>query len=224
MKQLRITNVLSHPISQRWLPRPGTRAAGQPLSSLQDHTSFWWMGGISFTIPLTAPPSSLFQNTPGSEEGRRNEDRGEGSLNPPKIVFCFQVARLSRMSSLVRFLLAQLPQSLPAPKTTATKTSARTTAPWPPPPQLLQRLPGWRRRRPGQGRARTRTLPAREAGRLRASFEGRAVQQSPCGSRLGWERRRSQPGPPRSVSPTAAAAPAEAARARPPLTFKIRSV
>lgn len=126
------------------------------------------------------------------------------------------------MSSLVGLLLAQLPHSLPAPKTTASKTSAPITARWPPPPQLLQRLLGWRRRRPGPGRART--LPVREAGRLRAAFEGRAVQQSPCGSRLGWERRRSQPGPLRTASPTAAAAPAETARARPPLTFKIRSV
>lgn len=63
-----------------------------------------------------------------------------------------------------------------------------------------------------------------EARRLRAASEGRAVQGSPCGSRLGWERRRSQTGPPRRASPAAAAAPAEAARARPPLTFKIRSV
>ena len=156
----------------------------------QDRTAFWGWEAFSspahFTVlcPLAAPLSSLSPNTPGPEEVRKKEDRGEGARDPSNIVFCFQVVGLSRMSSVVRLLLAQLPQSLPAPQTTATKTSAPTTARWPPPPQLLQRLPGWRRRRPGQGRAPTRTLPAQEVGRLRVAFEGRAVQRSRCGSCL----------------------------------------
>lgn len=113
------------PRRQRWPPRSGKRAAGQPRVLARDHTSFW-VGRRHFPhhpashsfASSRSLRAAFLKSLQRSEKGSKEwgQPRGVSEPPPPSVIFCFQVPGLSRMSSLVLLFLGPVTPKPPHPQ------------------------------------------------------------------------------------------------------------
>lgn len=209
----------------------GRGRKGSPMSSPGSILPSGWVRGIFISIPPhipLPPPGPCKQPFPHHSEGqRKGEKNGRGdSESPPSIILCFQVAGLSRMSPLVLFLPGRYPQASPPPRPLQPKQAHRPQHRGCRRPNCCSSCRGGGDS--GEGRAGPGPGPGRSPPR-RLGGSGRPPRGTRCRgapAAAAWDGRGG------ALSPDPRAEPAqprqrhgrEAARARPSLTFKIRSV